>query len=134
MPLLSSNKAINILGKVSGDPAYGNIPLKDIQALAKNEKYRKRAGFSIDKEDASLLNSDNEKLAANDDGNISNLTLSNRIRMAHLNQDGSLKKGAIAGSALLGYIGVSSAFRIASGGGLYKDRNGNTDIIGIPFI
>ncbi len=30
--------------------------------------------------------------------------------------------------------GLSGAGRILSGGGIYKDRDGNTDIIGIPFI
>nr|DAU23756.1 MAG TPA: hypothetical protein [Caudoviricetes sp.] len=38
--------------------------------------------------------------------------------------------GKIAGS----YIGVSAAARVASGGGLYKDKNGNTNIAGVPFI
>ena len=31
-------------------------------------------------------------------------------------------------------IGLSAAGRIATGGGIYKDGDGNTDIIGIPFI
>ena len=31
-------------------------------------------------------------------------------------------------------MSASGAYRVASGGGVYKDRNGNTDIIGIPFI
>lgn len=38
--------------------------------------------------------------------------------------------GKIAGS----YIGVSAAARVATGGGLYKDKNGNTNLIGVPFI
>lgn len=38
--------------------------------------------------------------------------------------------GKIAGS----YIGVSAAARVATGGGVYKDRNGNTNIAGVPFI
>jgi len=38
--------------------------------------------------------------------------------------------GKIAGS----YIGVSAAGRVLSGGGIYKDRHGNTNLIGIPFI
>ena len=33
-----------------------------------------------------------------------------------------------------GYMMASGAGRIATGGGLYKDNNGNTDIIGIPLI
>lgn len=44
--------------------------------------------------------------------------------------DGKLNIGKIAGS----YIGVSAAARVASGGGLYKDKNGNTNIAGVPFI
>lgn len=32
------------------------------------------------------------------------------------------------------YMGLSSAGRILSGGGIYKDADGNTDLIGIPFI
>lgn len=49
-------------------------------------------------------------------------------------QDGSLAKGRIAGGIAGAYMGVSSAGRIASGGGLYKDSDGNTDIMGVPFI
>lgn len=45
-------------------------------------------------------------------------------------KDGTLNYGKIAGS----YIGVSAAARVATGGGLYKDRNGNTNIAGVPFI
>lgn len=41
-----------------------------------------------------------------------------------------LNYGKIAGS----YIGVSAAARIATGGGLYKDKNGNGNLIGVPFI
>lgn len=38
--------------------------------------------------------------------------------------------GRIAASGLV----VGGAARIATGGGLYRDRNGSQDIIGIPFI
>lgn len=41
-----------------------------------------------------------------------------------------LKYGKIAGS----YIGLSAAARVATGGGLYRDRNGNTNIAGVPFV
>lgn len=41
-----------------------------------------------------------------------------------------LNAGKIAGS----YIGLSAGMRIATGGGLYQDKNGNTNIMGIPFI
>ena len=41
-----------------------------------------------------------------------------------------LNARAVAGTA----VSASMATRIASGGGLYKDRNGNTNIPGIPFL
>lgn len=42
--------------------------------------------------------------------------------------------GSIAATAGATYVGGSSAYRLASGGGIYKDADGNTDLIGIPFI
>ena len=33
-----------------------------------------------------------------------------------------------------GFVGASALGRLASGGGIYKDADGNTDIIGVPFI
>ena len=38
--------------------------------------------------------------------------------------------GKIAGS----YLGVAGAGRVLSGGGLYKDGNGNTNLVGVPFV
>jgi hypothetical protein len=32
------------------------------------------------------------------------------------------------------YMTASIGARVISGGGLYKDRNGNTNLPGIPFI
>lgn len=32
------------------------------------------------------------------------------------------------------FVGASALGRLATGGGIYKDADGNTDIIGIPFI
>ena len=49
---------------------------------------------------------------------------------AHTNKEGNLSYGAIAGS----FIAAGTAYRVASGGGLYRDANGNTDVIGVPFI
>ena len=33
-----------------------------------------------------------------------------------------------------GLIGASAGARLLSGGGIYKDRDGNTDLIGIPCV
>lgn len=46
----------------------------------------------------------------------------------------NLNYGAIAETAATGWIGASTIGRVATGGGLYRDADGNTDIIGIPFI
>lgn len=41
-----------------------------------------------------------------------------------------LRMDRVAGT----FMATSAAGRIATGGGLYKDKNGNTNIIGLPFI
>lgn len=38
------------------------------------------------------------------------------------------------GKIAKGYVAASAGARIATGGGLYKDAKGNTNLIGIPFI
>lgn len=43
-----------------------------------------------------------------------------------------LKRGGIAIAG--GYMGLSAAGRVATGGGLYRDSDGNFDLMGIPFI
>lgn len=52
------------------------------------------------------------------------------ISNAHKKADGKLDMGKVAGT----YMAASAAGRIATGGGLTKDKNGNTNVIGIPFI
>lgn len=36
--------------------------------------------------------------------------------------------------ALGGLAGLGLGYRFLSGGGVYRDKNGNTDIAGIPFV
>lgn len=54
------------------------------------------------------------------------------IRAHH--KGNSMKNGISAARVAGSVFGVSTAYRIASGGGLYKDKNGNTNVVGIPFI
>lgn len=42
--------------------------------------------------------------------------------------------GVDYGKIAKGYVAASAGARIATGGGLYKDSQGNTNVIGIPFI
>ena len=61
-------------------------------------------------------------------------TLSKSLEKAgyYATKDGktALNYGKIAG----GYLGVSAGARVLTGGGLYRDKNGNANIIGVPFI
>jgi hypothetical protein len=52
------------------------------------------------------------------------------IGNAHKNDDGSINWRRAAGT----FMTASAAARIASGGGVYKDRYGNPNLIGVPFI
>lgn len=49
---------------------------------------------------------------------------------AHKNEDGSVNMLRAAGT----FMATSAAARVASGGGVYKDRYGNPNLIGVPFI
>ena len=52
------------------------------------------------------------------------------LESAHTNDDGSLRWGRVAGT----YAAAAVGARVISGGGLYKDRYGNSNIPGVPFI
>lgn len=57
------------------------------------------------------------------------------VNEAHKAAPGQMAIGGYSAKKIAGsYLGVSAAARVASGGGVYKDNNGNTDLIGIPFI
>ena len=55
--------------------------------------------------------------------------LGQSLNAAYMNGD-KLRMDRVAGS----FVAASAAARVATGGGLYKDRNGNFNIIGVPFI
>lgn len=44
--------------------------------------------------------------------------------------DHNLNGAKIAGAA----AGLGIGYRFASGGGVYRDKDGNTDIAGVPFV
>lgn len=39
-----------------------------------------------------------------------------------------------AGKMASGAAGLGLGYRFLSGGGVYRDKNGNTDVAGIPFV
>ena len=57
-----------------------------------------------------------------------------RVKSLYSHSDGSANLGMYAGTIAGGYMGLSAAGRIATGGGLYRDSDGNFDIIGIPIV
>lgn len=117
---LIANKAIN------GFKAIGGSAIKTIdQGIigvggrgAKTTARMKRLGLEFDSD--SYINRD-----------INNM---DRLKSVFMKNDGSYGKRRIAAGVAGSYIGVASAGRIASGGGIYKDSDGNTDLMGIPFI
>ena len=56
-------------------------------------------------------------------------SVSQALTAGYMNGD-KLRMDRVAGT----FVGASAAARMATGGGLYKDRNGSTNIIGLPFI
>ena len=54
----------------------------------------------------------------------------NSLESAHKNADGTMRWDRIAGT----YAAVALGSRVLSGGGVYKDKYGNTNLPGIPFI
>lgn len=52
------------------------------------------------------------------------------LKEAHSKSNGQLDMKKVAGT----YVGASAVARVATGGGVMKDKNGNTNLIGIPFI
>lgn len=68
----------------------------------------------------------------------SDLTGKQLLKSFYTNTDGTWNKSAIAktGAAVgaVGYGMPATVGRIASGGGLYRDSDGNFDVIGVPII
>jgi len=62
------------------------------------------------------------------EGGESSLTAA--FKSATRDANDNLSFARIAGS----YMGLSAGYRLASGGGLYKDKDGNVDVIGMPLI
>lgn len=57
------------------------------------------------------------------------------VREAHKATGNEMSIGGYSAKKIAGsYIAASAAGRIATGGGIYKDKDGNTDVIGIPLI
>ncbi len=64
------------------------------------------------------------------------ISLLGAVKQGHMVKDAASETGErVSKSAVAGTVGtLGVAGRIASGGGVYKDKNGNTNIAGIPFI
>lgn len=52
------------------------------------------------------------------------------LRQAHTGANGQISKRKVAGT--MATVGIAG--RVATGGGLYRDRYGNVNIPGVPFI
>lgn len=52
------------------------------------------------------------------------------IKNTFADEAGKWNAGKIAGS----YLGAAAAGRVLTGGGVYKDGNGSTNLVGVPFV
>ena len=62
-------------------------------------------------------------------GNFSE-ALSDTFKHQSGDMKGQLNVGKIAGS----YLGAAAAGRVITGGGVYKDGQGRTNLVGVPFV
>lgn len=56
--------------------------------------------------------------------------VSRALTDAYTTADGKLRMDRVAGT----FVAGTAAARVMTGGGLYKDKNGNPNLIGLPFI
>src|SRR4051812_8068345 len=114
--MLASNKAINtIIGLGSGAKKSMGNAVRDARLGLTHDKLPYYYG---------LLNKEARTGAlktANGNGNYSF-----RAR--------DLSIGRVAGAAMAGYAGANVPYRLLSGGSLYRDKDGNRDMIGLPFV
>lgn len=116
---MEANKAIKAIKKV-----YGS--LKDDFTQALDERIVKIANKNGASEEM-------QAVRAAQGGKFSNLDRATSLMYnSETGERELLKRGAIGIAG--GYMGLSAAGRIATGGGLYRDSDGNFDIIGIPIV
>lgn len=117
--VLHSNQPIKKIGEAT------KAAFKDMTdaRIYKNEKLANKLGYEM--KDGRLVK---------ENGDPAIISNKDRLESMYRNDDGSWNKTAIGGTIAGGYMGVSAAGRVASGGGLYRDSDGNFDLIGIPFI
>lgn len=59
----------------------------------------------------------------------------NKTKLAHMNlKTGGYDANKVAVTGAATYMTAASGYRLITGGGLYRDKDGNTDIVGIPFV
>lgn len=124
--ILHSNQPIKKIGEAT-KAAFKDMTdvFKDTTdaRIYKNEKLANKLGYEM--KDGRLVK---------ENGDPAIISNKDRLESMYRNDDGSWNKTAIGGTIAGGYMGVSAAGRVASGGGLYRDSDGNFDLIGIPFI
>ena len=129
MGILNSNEAINAFGKFVKGVAGGAIKEEGmfggIRGSIENAIRPRAIGTMVDENMqavGSLINEDRTGIWQG-------------IKNAHKASEGQMSVGGYSVKKIAGsYMGVSAGYRIASGGGVYKDSGGNADLIGVPFI
>lgn len=119
----SANEALKRLKQAK--PMRPKMRSNKVKSVTRNSNVRARqtAGYSVGNFVGGGINNTITNM------NKKNMKFGEALKTAH-STNGKLDAKKIAGT----YVGVSAAGRIATGGGVLKDKNGNTNVIGIPFI
>ena len=111
-----------------GGEAWSNS-IKSGEAIKKIEMPRQDNMFSAIPE--AVFNSRKNAALRADNPDLERLSAWDSFTNAHKKANGEgYDYAKIAGSTMVAGVG----YRALSGGGVYRDSNGNTDVAGIPFV
>lgn len=116
------------MNKIGGNTTGGSTQQR--QTSSDSNKVKERINRTFDKVPESVKDTFIGGISDSYKNYQSGMGIMESISKAHQNDDGSLNIRRAAGT----FMAASAAARIASGGGLYKDRYGNPNLIGVPFI
>ena len=108
--------------------------IKDVDALNTLLNADNRAPIDMGKAWSSIKDFGNEYMIGGIRDTITGMQsgkgFQDAIKGAFTDADNNIRWGRVAGT----YVTASAGLRLLSGGGLTRDRNGNPNVIGVPFV
>jgi hypothetical protein len=114
---------------------FGDVDqIKDVNALNTMLNEDTRAPIDMAKAWSSIKDFGNEYMIGGIRDTITGMQggkgFQDAVKGAFTDADNNIRWGRVAGT----YVTASAGLRLLSGGGLTRDRNGNPNMIGVPFI